>query len=113
MAAPGVQYNSPVTVDNLVAAARTPFATAQKWFTTQLVKYVVSVLATTDDPTAPGTKVLDNTVILWMSEIGDGADHNRASEILYPQTPASLPLITIGKCGGAIKSGQVVPFSID
>jgi len=112
-AASGAQYNSPISVDNLNPATRMAFATAQKWFTTQLVKYVISVLATTDDPTAPGTKVLDNTVILWTSEIGDGADHNRASEILYPQVPASLPLITIGKCGGAIKSGQVVPFSVD
>ena len=47
--------------DNLVATARTPFATAQKWFTTQLVNKVVSVLATTADPAAPGTMVLDNT----------------------------------------------------
>ena len=34
------------------------------------------------------------------------------SEILYPQVPDSLPLITIGKCGGAITSGQVVQFPI-
>ncbi|HEY8925521.1 MAG TPA: DUF1552 domain-containing protein [Polyangia bacterium] len=112
-AASGAQYNSPISVDNLNPSTRMAFATAQKWFTTQLVKYVVSVLATTDDPTAPGTKVLDNTIILWTSEIGDGADHNRASEVLYPQTPANLPLITIGKGGGALKSGQVVPFSVD
>ena len=112
-AAASAQYNSPISVDNLNPTARMAFATAQKWFTTQLVKYVVSVLATADDPTAPGTKVLDNTVFLWISEIGDGADHNRASEILYPQTPASLPLITIGKCGGALKSGQVVQFPVD
>ncbi len=111
-AAPGAQYNSPITVDNLMAAAREPFAKAQLWFTTQLVKYVVSVLATTDDPAAPGTKVLDNTLIYWMSEIGDGADHNRVSEVLYPQTPDSLPIVTIGKCGGAIKSGQVVQYPL-
>ena len=47
---------------------------------------------------------------LLMSEIGDGQDHNRVSEIEYPQVPDSLPLVTIGKCGGAIKSGQVVQF---
>ena len=109
-AAPGAQYNSPITVDNLLASARAPFATAQKWFATQLVNKVVSVLATTDDPGAPGTKVLDNTLILWMSEIGDGNDHNRVSEILYPQVPDSLPLVTIGKCAGTIKSGQVVQY---
>jgi hypothetical protein len=111
-AAAGAQYNSPITVANLQAMARAPFATAQKWFMTQLVNKVVSVLATTDDPAAPGTKVLDNTLIYVMSEIGDGQDHNRVSEILYPQVPDSLPLITIGKCGGAIKSGQVVQFPI-
>jgi hypothetical protein len=79
---------------------------------TQLVNKVVSVLATTDDPAAPGTKVLDNSLIYIMSEIGDGQDHTRVSEILYPQTPDSLPLLTIGKCGGAITSGQVVQFPI-
>ena len=73
---------------------------------------VVSQLAITDDPGAPGTMVLDNTLILWMSEIGDGNDHNRVSEILYPQVPDSLPLVTIGKCAGAIKSGQVVQYPI-
>ena len=111
-AAAGAQYNSPITVANLQAMVRAPFATAQKWFMTQLVNKVVSVLATTDDPAAPGTKVLDNTLIYVMSEIGDGQDHNRVSEILYPQVPDSLPLITIGKCGGAIKSGQVVQFPV-
>jgi hypothetical protein len=106
------QYNSPISIVNLKTATRMPFATAQKWFTTQLVNKVVSLLATTDDPTAPGTKVLDNTLIYMMSEIGDGQDHNRVSEILFPQVPDSLPLVTIGKCGGAIKSGQVVQYPI-
>jgi hypothetical protein len=106
------QYNSPLGVENVNAETRMPFAKAQKWFMTQLVTKVVSVLATTDDPAAPGTKVLDNTLIYLFSEIGDGQSHQRVSEILYPQTPASLPLITIGKCAGAIKSGQVVQHPI-
>ena len=106
------QYNSPLDISNLQAGARAPFATAQKWFMTQLVNKIVMPLATTDDPAAPGTKVLDNTLIYVMSEIGDGQDHTRVSEILYPQTPDSIPLITIGKCGGAITSGQVVQFPI-
>ena len=110
---PGVMYNSPITVDNFAPAARSQFAKAQRWFAQQLVDNVVSVLATTDDPAAPGTKVLDNTLIYWMSEIGDGQNHTRLSEIEYPQVPTSLPLVTIGKCGGAIKSGQVVTFPMD
>jgi hypothetical protein len=105
-------YNSPISIANLQTAIRSPFATAQKWFITQLVNKMVSVLATTDDPAAPGTKVLDNTLIYLFSEIGDGQDHARVSEILYPQTPDSMPLVTIGKCGGAITAGQVVQFPI-
>jgi hypothetical protein len=102
------QYNSPVSIDNYNPATRKAFATAQRWFAQQLVDNVVSVLATTDDPTAPGTKVLDNTLIYWMSEIGDGQNHTRLSEIEYPQVPTNLPLVTIGRCGGALKTGQVV-----
>jgi hypothetical protein len=111
-AASGAQYNSPLSVTNYNATARAPFAKAQLWFTQQLVKNVVSILATTDDPAAPGTKVLDNTLIYVMSEIGDGQNHNRVSLIEYPQVPASLPLVTIGKCGGALKTGQVVSFPL-
>jgi hypothetical protein len=81
------QYNSPLGIENLQAAIRMPFARAQKWFMTQLIDKVVSKLATTDDPAAPGTKVLDNTLIYLFSEIGDGQDHTRISYILYPQTP--------------------------
>ena len=111
--APGAMYNSPITIDNFDSTkGRIPFATAQRWFTQQLVDNVVSVLATTDDPAAPGTKVLDNTLIYWMSEIGDGQNHTRLSEVEYPQVPTSLPLVTIGKCAGAIQSGQVVQLPL-
>jgi hypothetical protein len=106
------QWDSPISVDNFDKNVRVPFATAQLWFTKQLVDKVVSVLAATDDPAAPGTKVLDNTLIYWMSEIGDGQGHNRRSYLEYPQVPSYLPLVTIGKCAGAIKSGQVVQFPI-
>ena len=50
--------------------------------------------ARADDPAAPGTKVLDNTLIYVMSEVGDGQNHTRTSLIEYPQVPASLPLVS-------------------
>jgi len=112
-AAAGAQYNSPITVDNYLPEPRLPFARAQKWFIQKLVDKVVSLLAMADDPAAPGTKVLDNTLIYVMSEVGDGQNHTRTSQIEYPQVPASLPLVTIGKCGGAIRSGQVVAMPLD
>ena len=101
-----------IDIANLQAAARAPFATAQKWFMTQLVNKVVSVLATTDDPAAPGTKVLDNT-----PHLRDERDRRRAGPHAGQRDPLPAdarqpPALTIGKCGGAIKSGQVVQFPI-
>ncbi|HEU5075655.1 MAG TPA: DUF1552 domain-containing protein [Polyangiaceae bacterium] len=104
---PSAQYNSPISVDNYLPEPRAPFARCQRWFAQQLVDNVVSALATTDDPAAPGTSVLDNTLIYWMSEIGDGANHLRLSMIEWPQVPSSLHLVTIGGAGGALKTGQV------
>ncbi|MET0791951.1 MAG: DUF1552 domain-containing protein [Polyangiaceae bacterium] len=112
-AADGAQYNSPLSVNNFNPTTRAAFANAQKWFMQQLDQYVLQVLASTDDPAAPGTKVLDNTLIYLMSEIGDGAGHTTLSTIEYPQVPSYLPLVSIGKAGGALKTGQVVRFDTD
>jgi hypothetical protein len=110
--AAGAQYDSPITVDNFTGEGRAPFATAQRWFTEQLVARVVSLLAATDDPSAPGTTVLDNTIIYLMSEIGDGNDHAQSSYIMYPQVPQNLPLVTIGGGGGGLSTGQVVRYEL-
>jgi Protein of unknown function (DUF1552) len=107
------QWDSPVSVDNFLPETRQGFAKAQLWFSEMLVNKVVKLLAETDDPAGePGSKVLDNTLIYWMSEIGDGANHTRTSYVEHPQVPQSLPLVTIGKCGGAIKSGQFIQFPL-
>ncbi len=110
--ASGAQYDSPISVDNYSPEPRRAFARCQRWFAQQLVDQVVSVLASTDDPAAPGSKVLDNTIIYWMSEIGDGQNHTRLSVLEYPQVPTSLPLVTIGKGGGALSTGQVIRAGI-
>ncbi len=109
----GAQYDSPLTVNNFDPTSRAAFANAQRWFIEQLDQYVLQVLANTDDPAAPGSKVLDNTLVYLMSEIGDGAGHTTQSAIEYPQVPAYLPLVSIGKAGGALKTGQVVRFDVD
>jgi len=101
-------------IANLDPNTRAAFAGAQLWYAQQLDKYVLSILANTDDPSAPGTKVLDNTLIYWMSEIGDGANHTTTTTNgSYPPVQTYLPLVTIGKAGGAIKSGQIVRFDAD
>ena len=113
-AAPGAQYNSPVSIKNFDPTTRAAFAKAQLWFANQLEQYVLKVLASTDDPSAPGTKVLDNTLIYWMSEIGDGQRHSTKSELAYPPRPNLICRWSrIGKSGGALKTGQVVRFDTD
>jgi Protein of unknown function (DUF1552) len=106
--------NQTPSLSNLNPNTRAAFAGAQLWFAKQLEQYVIRVLANADDPSAPGTKVLDNTLIYWMSEIGDGAQHTTMSRSdFYPKFQTYLPLVSIGKCGGAINSGQVVRFDTD
>ena len=107
--------NQTPSIANLDPTTRRAFAGAQLWFMQQLDKYVVSVLANTDDPTAPGTKVLDNSLIYIMSEIGECNNHTTVTSLTgsYPPFPAYLPLVSIGKSGGALKSGQVIHFDTD
>jgi hypothetical protein len=109
----GAQYDSPLSVNNFKSDTRAAFAYAQRWFAEQLDTHVLQVLANTDDPAAPGSKVLDNTIVYWMSEIGDGAGHTTQSQVEYPQVPAYLPLVSIGKGGGALKTGRVLRFDAD
>lgn len=88
---------------------RTPFAQAQRWFVEQLTTHVITRLDV-DDPAAPGSTVLDNTIILLCSEIGEGAWHTSwTREIMAGAPPGILsymPLVTIGGGAGALKTGQ-------
>jgi hypothetical protein len=104
--------NPPPSVKNLSPTQRANFAKAQLWFTTQIEKYILQVLSQ-DDPSAPGSSVLDNTLIYMMSEIGDGAMHTSKSTLIYPPMQTYLPLVSIGKCAGALKTGRVVRFDTD
>jgi len=112
-AVPSAKYDSPLSVNNFNPNTRAAFANAQRWFAEQLDTHLLQVLANTDDPAAPGSKVLDNTLIYWMSEIGDGSGHTTGSLVEFPQVPSYLPLVSIGKAGGALKTGQVVRFEND
>jgi hypothetical protein len=110
--AAGTSPNGAPSPANLNPATRANFAKAQLWFAQMLDKYVLQVLAG-DDPSAPGQSILDNTLVYWMSEIGEGAMHTSKSTLIYPPMQTYLPLVSIGKCGGALKTGQVVRFEPD
>jgi hypothetical protein len=92
---------------------RDAFARAQRWFVEQLVEYVVSVLDA-DDPADPGRKVIDNTIIYFCSEIGEGAWHTTNTRVLQvgplPGATAYMPIVTIGGGGGALRTGQTLTF---
>lgn len=89
--------------------ARTPFANAQRWFVEQLVEHVITRLDI-DDPAAPGSTVLDNTIILLCSEIGEGAYHISATDEIgqnqYPGMLSYMPLVTVGGAAGRLVTGQ-------
>jgi hypothetical protein len=94
------------------------YAQVQRWFTTQIVEGLLKPMLA-DDPAAPGTKIIDNTIIYWCSEIADGQYHNLKTEDVpnyhpdnTPYTSYYMPLVTIGG-GSMIKTGQIVRNAAD
>jgi hypothetical protein len=103
---------------NPMMAAVKEYAQVQRWFTMQILEGLVKPLLV-DDPAAPGTKILDNTIIYWCSEIADGQNHNLSTVDIpsyhpddTPYTPLYIPLVTIGG-GSMIKTGQIVRNAAD
>ena len=95
---------------------REKFATCQRWFIEQLLQHALTPLLE-PDPADPSKKVIDNTIVYVMSEIGEGAWHPTATAEIRLGAEAGvlsyLPSVIIGGGGGALKSGQVVTFAQD
>lgn len=45
-------------------------------YLSRCVAYLVRKLMDTDDPAVPGTKLIDNTVLVQVTDMGDGRDHS-------------------------------------
>lgn len=45
-------------------------------YLSKCVAYLVNKLLTEDDPAVPGTKMIDNTVVVQVTDMGDGRDHS-------------------------------------
>ena len=45
-------------------------------YLSRCVAYLVRALVATDDPAVPGTKLIDNTVLVQVTDMGDGRDHS-------------------------------------
>lgn len=94
------------------------YAQVQRWFTTQIIEGLLKPMLV-DDPAAPGTKVIDNTIIYWTSEIADGQYHNLTTQEVPAYHPDNtpyvsyyMPLVSIGG-GSMIKTGQIVRNAVD
>jgi len=86
---------------------RIEFAQAQKWFMERIAEVLLPIL-NQDDPAAPGSTVLDNSIVYISSEISDPTDHNsQAGEAYVAGSPiyTTLPQILIGGAAGRFKSG--------
>lgn len=75
------------------------FVRAQRWFTTQF-GYLLDRLEATPDPVRGGT-LLDSSVVMWISEIGDSRLHDCHS----------VPVVLAGGGNGHMKLGQYLRFS--
>jgi hypothetical protein len=74
------------------------FAKCHNWMSSRFLTLVQGL--DVPDPLVPGTTILDNTVILWISEVDGGDAH----------TVQSIPVVLIGKLGGALKTGQFLSY---
>jgi hypothetical protein len=74
------------------------FATCHNWMSTRFLTLLQAL--DVPDPLAPGKTVLDNTCILWTSEVDGGDAH----------TVQSIPVVLFGSLGGTLKTGQFLKY---
>ncbi len=102
--------------DGLNITVRESFAKAQRWLIDQLYTHAITPLLQ-PDPADPSKKIIDNTIVYVMSEIGEGAWHpTETKPIQLGATPSAisyLPSVIIGGGGGSLKPGRVVTFPTD
>jgi hypothetical protein len=72
------------------------YATVNQWIVTQLVYLLTKMKAIQE----PGGTMLDNSVVFFSSELGDGNAH----------THTNLPVVIAGKGGGMLNPGRAIQF---
>lgn len=78
------------------AKERAKLVRIHTWYAEQFA-YLLEKLASI--PEAGGT-MLDNTVVVWLNELGTGGDHSHKQ----------IPWVIAGNAGGFLKTGQLVSF---
>jgi len=77
-------------------AAQAKLTTINRWYADQM-RYLIAKMKAV--PEGNGT-LLDNTVILWINELGKGNSHTRRN----------VPIVLAGGCGGFFKTGRYLRF---
>jgi hypothetical protein len=75
------------------------FIACERWYAEQF-SYLLDQLASSTDP-ATGAPMLDNTVVVWAQELGDGRMH----------TCEAVPWVIAGNAGGFFRTGRKVSLS--
>lgn len=83
--------------NELATRANRQLTQINTWLASQLA-YLGTRLASIVEP--DGSTLLDNTVILWVSEISEGPTHRFTD----------IPYVTLGKAGGGLATGQHVDY---
>jgi hypothetical protein len=79
------------------ASAQEKLTLINTWYAEQLA-YFLGKLASYQE--ADGTTLLDNTVVLWCSEVGKGNNHAHRD----------LPFLLAGSCGGSFRTGRFLDY---
>ncbi len=80
--------------DDTNTSAIAEFVAAERWFSEQFATLVGAMQAATDPET--GAPLLDESVVLWAKELGDGRQH----------TCEDVPWVIAGDAGGAFATGR-------
>jgi hypothetical protein len=78
------------------AVAQSKLVQINRWYATQFAYLLQAMKAV---PEGDGT-LLDNSVVLWCNELGEGSTHSRRN----------VPYVLAGGAGGALKTGRYLQF---
>lgn len=97
VAASGQTFGNMVVPSDVQAAANEKLTLINQWYCQQLAYFAKKLY---DTPDVDGTRVLDNTVIVWVSEISEGPTHSFKN----------MPYVIVGSLGGTLKMGEFFDF---
>jgi hypothetical protein len=75
------------------------FVLAERWFATQF-SYLVNKLKSTQDPSTPGSTLLDTTLVVWAKELADSRAH----------ACTGVPFVLAGNANKRFQTGRFVDF---